>query len=125
MGSIKNFKLLIEKTPDSPLKALPEYNHKKMFDSISFEHTDKMYRVQCCSKDIVALDDWHDYYPELARRTNIKKVRDLVLHALSNSKYWQDYVRQIDDWLECKRVDLGLIARLANSDSAALIDKSD
>lgn len=104
LQAIKSYRLA-KQLPNGS-KGAPEYNHKILFESSS-GLSEQLARLQECSRQIVGLTDWHDYYDELATRSGVRKCRDHILDHLSSHKEWDDYLFEIRIWLEARLSDLG------------------
>lgn len=83
------------------VKGSPEKNHRLWFEAIDengVTDNDKTMFVNLKkhSQSIGALTDYHDYYPELARRARLDNIEYKVLNFISKySEKWDFYIRDI------------------------------
>ncbi|EFA6868005.1 ATP-binding protein, partial [Escherichia coli] len=83
------------------VKGSPEKNHRDWFESIdenNVSENDKtmFLNLKKHSKSIGALTDYHEYYPELARRSKLDNVEYKILNYISKySKKWDFYINDI------------------------------
>ncbi|WP_427183195.1 hypothetical protein [Enterobacter hormaechei] len=83
------------------VKGSPEKNHRLWFEAIDVNgvsDNDKTMFVNLKkhSQSIGALTDYHDYYPELARRARLDNIEYKVLNFISKySEKWDFYIRDI------------------------------
>ncbi len=83
------------------VKGSPEKNHRDWFESIdenNISESDKtmFLNLKKHSTSIGALTDYHEYYPELARRSKLDNIEYKVLNYISKySNKWDFYIKDI------------------------------
>lgn len=88
------------------LKGSPEYNHREWLINIDeskvAEHDKQQFlyiKKHSCS--IAELDDWHEYYTELKRRTGYDDIEKKVINLLCRySDKWDFYIKDIKDEIQ-------------------------
>ena len=112
---IKSYRL--KNTPPPGGRGAPEYNQKILFES-SKASSQQIERLQHFSRQILSLEDWHGYYDELARLSNVRRCRDYILEHLSVTDDWDYCLGEIKEWLTNRLVDHGFTSHHENSQAS-------
>jgi energy-coupling factor transporter ATP-binding protein EcfA2 len=120
LSCIKSYKL--KHQLPSGIRGAPEYNQKILFEN-SKATSEQIERLQFFSKQILRLEDWHEYYDELARLSNVRRCRDYVLDHLSSTDDWNIFLADIKEWLSNRLIEHGFTANIESSKS--ILDEAD
>ncbi|HHQ4779232.1 AAA family ATPase [Aeromonas veronii] len=103
---IKEFK--IEYFAPAGQKGSPEFNIKRLFENARFSDQ-RLIELQATSRSIQGLSDWHYYFEKMVDISGQRQARSKVLESLQGLSEWNELTREVNDWLDFKAVEIGLL----------------
>ncbi|TGZ34616.1 hypothetical protein EQ875_02025 [Photobacterium damselae subsp. damselae] len=105
LEQIKEFK--IKYFAPQGQKGTPEYNLKKIFEESQTSES-RLQELQSASRGILELSDWHDYFDKIVESSGQRQARAKVLEFLQEQDEWNNYIKEISQWLETKATELNI-----------------